>query len=199
MARVFALALATTASAQPPDGTVPPPVPPTDERRTDDLSKRLLRGDDDDGDPITRIIDEMKRVENDLKQSFDAGAETQSRQQRIIDELNAAIAAAARRGGMRSGGNADSFDPRRRNPGSTGDQTGQPAGGAKPPDGSTARGTTDPDDSQPPPAAAMSRGWGHLPPRERDEVIQGAREPSLEKFREWIERYYRSLADEDRP
>lgn len=196
---VVAASLVAFVSAQPPDGATPAPQPPVDERRTDELSKRLLRGSDDDGDPMSRILADMKRVEDDLKLSFDAGPGTQSVQQRIVDALNAAIAASARSGRLRADGASAGFDPRRRNPGSTDDASGSASAGGQPPDAPTARGTADADDLEAPPAAVTSRGWGHLPPRERDEVIQGAREPSLEKFREWIERYYRSLADGDRP
>ena len=40
-------------------------------------------------------------------------------------------------------------------------------------------------------------GWGHLPQRDRDEIIQGVGERSLDKFRRWIERYYKALSDAD--
>ena len=33
--------------------------------------------------------------------------------------------------------------------------------------------------------------------RDREEVMQGVSEQSLEKFRRWIERYYKALADGD--
>ena len=39
--------------------------------------------------------------------------------------------------------------------------------------------------------------WGHLPMRDREEVIQGIGETFLERYREWIERYYRALQESD--
>jgi hypothetical protein len=39
------------------------------------------------------------------------------------------------------------------------------------------------------------RAWGHLPMREREEIIQGIAESFLERYREWIERYYRALQE----
>ena len=39
------------------------------------------------------------------------------------------------------------------------------------------------------------RQWGHLPPRDRDEILQAADEDIHDKYREQIERYYELLAD----
>ena len=39
------------------------------------------------------------------------------------------------------------------------------------------------------------RSWGLLPQRERDEMIQGSSEGYIERYREWIERYYRALQE----
>jgi len=41
----------------------------------------------------------------------------------------------------------------------------------------------------------VRRGWGALPDRQRDEVIQGFSEQFLESYRIWIERYYRALQE----
>jgi hypothetical protein len=41
----------------------------------------------------------------------------------------------------------------------------------------------------------MRRSWGHLPQRDREEVIQGIGEACLERYRVWIERYYRALQE----
>ena len=40
----------------------------------------------------------------------------------------------------------------------------------------------------------LRRGWGRLPARDRDEVVQGFDQDFLTKYRQWIERYYRALA-----
>ena len=40
------------------------------------------------------------------------------------------------------------------------------------------------------------RGWGNLPQRDRDEVLQGIDEDSLEKYRRQIESYFRALAED---
>lgn len=41
----------------------------------------------------------------------------------------------------------------------------------------------------------LRRTWGHLPMREREEIIQGIGESFLERYRDWIERYYRALQE----
>jgi hypothetical protein len=43
----------------------------------------------------------------------------------------------------------------------------------------------------------LRRAWGHLPMREREEIIQGVGERYLERYRDWIERYYRTLQETD--
>ncbi|MCP4247470.1 MAG: hypothetical protein GY778_10520, partial [bacterium] len=42
------------------------------------------------------------------------------------------------------------------------------------------------------------RGWGNLPARDRDEVLQGIDEDVLEKYRHLIERYFRTLAEDEK-
>ena len=46
-------------------------------------------------------------------------------------------------------------------------------------------------------AGEATRGWGFLPERDRDEIIQGFEETFMSKYREQIERYYRLLAREE--
>ena len=39
------------------------------------------------------------------------------------------------------------------------------------------------------------RTWGHLPPRDRDAIMQGSVEESHDKYREQIDRYFETLSD----
>ena len=39
------------------------------------------------------------------------------------------------------------------------------------------------------------RGWGHLPARDRDELLQGVEEAFIEQYRPQIEQYYRALTE----
>ena len=42
---------------------------------------------------------------------------------------------------------------------------------------------------------ARRRAWGHLPMRERDEILQGLSDQYLQRYRVWIERYYKALQE----
>ena len=170
------------------------------DRRAEALSKRLIRGESVEQDPMARIVAQMAEAELRLARSFDPGPATQALQQRIIDDLDAAVAAAIRRGGRGGSGGGLAGDQRRRPSeavaGQGRDTSGRAASGTR---GDAARAKGEPA------TAGLSgqfresrRGWGHLPPRDRQEVIQGLGEQSLEKFRQWIERYYKALAEEDR-
>jgi hypothetical protein len=46
--------------------------------------------------------------------------------------------------------------------------------------------------------ADLSRGWGFLPQRDRDEISQGFDEQFPSKYRDRILEYYRTLAEEGR-
>ncbi|MFQ5495803.1 MAG: hypothetical protein ACE5EX_10530, partial [Phycisphaerae bacterium] len=58
-------------------------------------------------------------------------------------------------------------------------------------------GTAEEADPRGAPFRELRRGWGHLPGREREELIQGISERYLDRYREWIERYYRALQEVD--
>ncbi len=148
---------------------------------------------------VMRLMDQAAR---NLQIEFDAGAPTQTIQARIIDKLNEAIqtAAAQRRPTPRcqSSGGGD----KRRRPDSERDEDKRP--GASPdnqdaPDAATTQPEQGVSDGSGKDGALWEsrRSWGHLPDRERDEIIQGVEEESLERYRAWIERYYRALQMQD--
>jgi hypothetical protein len=172
------------------------------ERRADDLAERLLRGETANSDIMARIIEQMATVERRLSKVFDAGVETQRLQRQIADDLDSAIRAALRRRSNGSSGRAAVSDKRRRldptRQDGRSDSSNATAGPGQTPD---EKGSTPSEQNVLPQERfrELRLGWGHLPQRDRDEVIQGATERSLEKFRKWIERYYEALADEDRP
>ncbi len=168
-----------------------------DHKGVDDLARRLIRGDKASGDVMSEIIGRMEWAAERLEKSFDVGVETQDLQRSIIEELDAAIAASIRKGRSSGSGSAMQQDVRKRSSGRRTDQAAGDEPGLRGSAGAGARGEKS--------AKAVERfresgrGWGHLPARDRDEVIQGRGDRSLEKFREWIERYYRSLAEERSP
>jgi hypothetical protein len=175
-------------------------------QKTKKLGQRLIRqiaGDDSD-DIMDTIIRGMNQAARRLDLDFDPGEETQRLQQRIVDQLDEAIkTAAAQRRPSRQSQPSPSSDKRKKltknssqnesestqaggkNSGATTAQQ-EPPEGASPEDGPRG-GRID----------EIRRTWGHLPARERDEIIQGISESFLERYREWIERYYRALQESD--
>ncbi len=181
LALLAALFAAAPAVAPPPE-----PVPPEqdDAAQEEDLSERLIRqavGDQDRDimDQITRLMDQSARR---LHREFDPGRQTQAVQQQIVKTLDQAIAAAQRR---RAKASASAR--------STGDRRTTPPKPDRPRDSADA--------ADAPPAAGRfresRRGWGHLPARDRDEVLQGLDEDVLEKYRSLIDRYFKALAEDD--
>ena len=168
------------------------------------LSEKLIRQAHGNAgeDLMEGIIRLMNTAAQRLEIDFDAGEETQAAQQRIMRQLGEAIKkAAARRREMQD--ERSPLGDRRRKPKS---KTGRTKKSAGPAEDKTASPSSDPANAGSPgeengrSGGALHesrRGWGHLPPRERDEVIQGAEEGSLERFRTWIERYYQALQESD--
>lgn len=182
-----------------------PPAASTDDGEAQKkLGKRLIRQTTitSDEDVMDRIILLMEQATRQLEVEFDAGERTQAVQQDILKQLDDAIKLAASQTRKSSGGQSRSQgDQRKRQdqkpPGQkekAGAQQGgddeRRAGGTESLDQDGAGGVDDGKE-----LAESRRGWGHLPERERDEVIQGADEKYLERYRQWIEQYYRALQD----
>ncbi len=179
----------------------PPSLPESKTPDDKKLSERLLRKvtDESAGDLMARITRLMSETAHRIEIEFDAGDETQRLQRRIVDGLEEAIkVAAARRRAVRS-----------RRPSGTGDKRRRSGAHARTREGSAKaqqQGTGSSGSRAKPDAASESRSpsgrlldmrrtWGHLPMRTREEIIQGVGEQSLERFRVWIERYYRALQE----
>ena len=82
-----------------------------------------------------------------------------------------------------------------------GDATDQPATGMTDPstDHETpGRGGSAADSPDRPPDE-LPRAWGHLPPRPRHDIIAGSGEASLARYRDWIDDYFRELAQPMEP
>lgn len=189
----------TTRPVLAPD---PPPAKPKSE--PDDLSGRLIRKavtETDEGlmDVILRLMtDSAKKMEID----FDPGESTRTLQKSIQEKIDEAIKAAAAKQRMK-----------RQSPSAQSDRRRMPTAKKEPPkrqppkqDGTHSASSTSSteSDSQGGAADAASdrtdlrdprRGWGNLPQRQREEMIQGAGEQCLERYRTWVERYYRALQE----
>lgn len=218
-ALIGAVALCRTLQAQTPDPNrpaAPEPVvipAPADQPESkpgkpaqpaaaqDDLGQRLIRktlaeSEEDVMDRAIRLMDESsQRLEID----FDPGDSTQALQKKIVLELDDAIKAAASR--LRQSKSPRSYSTDRRRMSQPQREEGSRPGGATSnsdaPDDSTTKATpTSPERELPQgPLHETRRGWGHMPQREREELIQGGNEVFLERYREWIDRYYQSLQE----
>jgi hypothetical protein len=143
----------------------------------------------------------MDEAARKLEIDFDTGDETRAVQERIMDQLDEAIKVASVRRQVRSlSGESSSGDKRRR---STGERSRSEDSSRSSRDGEDAStsetvgetGSEAQGDRVGGDLRESRRTWGHLPRRERDEVIQGIGETSLERYRAWIERYYRALQE----
>lgn len=181
----------------------PPPVQP----QPDDLARKLIRKsvDETEQDPMDKMLADMQQISQKLHDEFDPGEQTQSLQRQVTTQLDEAIKAAAARRRAKS-----QSDPKQ-----VSDKRTMPAGRktqSKPADTQDgAAAMTKPEQSTAPAGDGKSekpdgrrelpgtrRAWGHLPQRDREEVLQGAEEQSLERYRQWIEQYFRALQESDK-
>jgi len=198
----LALMYAASALAQTAEpGTQHSPQP---EPSKPDLSEKLIRKavTDSDEDIMATILRLMGQTARTLKIEFNPGPDTQQMQQEITRKLDEAIEKAAldRKQG-RGGSGSQSSDRRRmpqgetarsRTPGENRSQPGNGPGDRTMDVGKDARAT-----DAGPKLFESRRTWGSLPNRDRDEIIQGSSEKFLERYRRWIEQYYRALQEAD--
>lgn len=179
-----------------------------DAQREDELKKagnRLIRKtvSATEEDVMERIIRVMNRVGRRLEVDFDTGMPTQSMQDEIVKQLDDAIAQAGaqRRSGGKSSrsssGEKRRSSQRPREGGKKQIGTGGKEGKQSRPGQVTRNDANAQGGTKGGRLKESRRSWGHLPLRARDEVIQGSSEQFLERYREWIERYYRALQEVD--
>lgn len=170
----------------------------TPDDRAKKLAEKLRIGKTQQNDVMTDVITRMGEVTNRLSREFDAGEETQALQLQIIADLDRAIEASIRRNEPGKGRSKPSLDKRRKSgrnrPKKNGKKTGDGKAAARAKKGTVKHADESKEGSS---IRDRLRSWGQLPDRDRDEVIQGAREQSVPRFRKWIERYYRALAEEE--
>ncbi len=172
-------------------------------KRESKVGKRLIREvtEGTESDIMDEIMRMMSDVGRRLDIEFDSGEETRAVQGEIVRRLNDAILLAAKQR-RRSRQTASSSDRRSRP-----DQARpkEKDAGQQQPDAEASSGSETASAAQDAVRGDAKTGnlretrrtWGNLPQRERDEVIQGSEEAHLERFREWIERYYRALQETD--
>jgi len=157
-------------------------------------------------DAFKTAVADMTVVADRLNGDRDAGLDTQRMQESILARLDKVLAAAKKqqnqggKGGGKSGQNKPQQQQsgNRQNAGKQGAQqqassrqNGKQSahGGTK---GDVAGHESDPNNADP------GDAWGHLPPRLRDELIQGRDDRFSATYKSLTQEYYRRLAEEGR-
>jgi len=200
--QIVCLLSGAAAHAHPDDDTAPPDRPSeTDKQRDGDLSKRLIHKTTTgtDADIMGEVASLMFDAQNRLVRELDAGSQTQAVQERILQRLDNAIQIALHQRsrspsrqaskGERREMSEKPQDSESRSEKEGGDNVTDPgeSTGAGPDTESTPRERG--------PFREWRRGWGHLPQRDRDELLQGIEEEFIERYRRQIEQYYRALTE----
>jgi hypothetical protein len=152
----------------------------------------------------------MARARQRLALDADPGTTTQKIQERIVIEMDAlaqmaqqqeATQSRSRSGQRPQRQNAPGQQQQGNNPGNAlaqgqrdqGPQANNPAqrGGATP-GGNTAGLTQQDINAQ---VAEMKESWGKLSPRQRAAVMEGSTDQTLQKFKDFVDGYYRTLAE----
>lgn len=166
----------------------------------DESKERLIRkarGESKD-DVMARVILRMDEAGLNLFDRFDAGEKTQRLQRQVLKELDLAIRQAKKNMHKISSTSKQKADQRKA--GDPAEDSDSEQGRAKSASQSAdqAGGGPGSDDVEAAKAGALRerrRQWGHLPPRDRDELRQGFSDDILEKYRRQIERYYKALSN----
>ena len=180
------------AKSKPADNKAAPP-----KNKLDDALKRDLEGEDFGAEkkeehPLVKLARDMKEVQQRID-ARDTATGTQQRQQAIADELAKLIEQAQKKPqGGKSGDNNNQQ-------GSNSSQAGTESGNAssRPGQQSTQRlDQANATEAQMNDVKdALRRIWGHLPEKEREEMIGALGEQFLPKYERLIEAFYKRLAE----
>lgn len=197
-----ALWLITLGMAAPPEQQ-----PAKEEKEPDDLAAKLIRdtvAQSASEDPMAEMMRDMLEIAEKLQVDFDPGEQTQAQQRQVSARLDEAIkAAAARRRPQSQPDPKQSADkrtmPSMKKPEAKPSEKKQAGDGqAKSAAEKSAEEASAAKQDAKTELPNTRRAWGNLPQRDREEVLQGAEEESLERFRPWIEQYFRALQESNR-
>lgn len=175
-------------------------APPADKEK-EDLADKLVKGEQAaPGDVAELVVQWMGEVDDRLSSDFDPGRETQAQQAKILDALDDLIKSARPSKSKGGGGQDDGQNDRRQNPKDAQRAEDQSKNKGRP--GGDVAGETEASKVTPADAEVEGgrfresrRGWGHLPSRDREEVLQGIQDEVVERYRQMIDDYYRALAE----
>lgn len=226
LAAVALSGLISSASADPtldellnlaPPTAEPAPAEPAQVPVDPEVARRLAG--QEAADALEQAIAEMQTVSDRLGRDLDSGLVTQREQEEILAKLDRVIAAAKQmqQQGSPSSSGGSSGDSSQGQPqgqqsgsaGNAGQQAGQGNQGNQPSQGASegsgqgnqagdqGGGARDPQDGSPnAPLEEQRSEWGNLPPRLRDQLLEGTREKFSPVYRGLTEAYYKRLAEE---
>lgn len=189
--------------------TAPKPEPAMTTTRPSDvvdpeLVRRLLGGQSTSLDTVDETLAKLDQATDLLTRQRDAGAKTQEAQQDVVVGLDKLIEE-ARKNRAASRGGAKSKRRREERPGQRQSSSRRASGSAAPHptgEGEGSKPAQGPDADKKKQGRSvqgeLTRGWGFLPQRDREEIAQGFDEQFMEKYREEIKQYYRTLAEQAR-
>lgn len=179
----------------------PKPVDQKDKQLADRLIRNAVEKSEEDlMASIVRLMSESTRL---LEIEFDTGDVIQHKQNTILKKLDEAVkAAAAQRRMKRSKPKQWQGDQRKKpKPGQQIDGQAEKIQSRSSSNSSSDvtgnKGTPTEIDAEGGKLNETRRAWGVLPKRQREEIIQGSSEAFLERYRQWIERYYQALQESD--
>jgi hypothetical protein len=159
----------------------------------------------EDADPLVHISQEMRTVEEWIPQSA-RRSHAEQVQQRILDDLARLIEQAENQRAQSSSSQKKSSQSRstaeRRNVqqpqksrGNSGKDSNQPAQDSTDRMSNAAAARPDPELFR----GMLKNTWGHLPARDREQVLQNTPDKFVPQYELLIEKYYRRLAEEQEP
>lgn len=205
---MFAMAIGFAICAKPlfaqelQEVKVEVPQQDDDPKLGEKLIRKAVKGEDED--VMDRIAELMAKAAERLEVQLDASKETQTVQQDVLKELDKAIKVAAAQRRPKPQPQQSSSSDRRE----ASKQQSKDKPKSKDQQGAAADASSNNESKQAEQAKAAGdltggslkesrRTWGALPDRERDEIIQGLGEGYVEKYKAWIEKYYRALQEND--
>ncbi|MEX2672498.1 MAG: hypothetical protein WD294_10350 [Phycisphaeraceae bacterium] len=153
----------------------------------------------EEGDVFQLAVADMKNAAERLSTGRDASIETQRVQQRAIVRLEQAISMAQQQQSeSQSGGSPQDADTgsAQNQPQQQGQAGQQPGEGQEPGGEQANRGSVEQSEMEEELLEDRVSEWGDLPPRLRDELMQGMEDSFSQLYRQLTERYYERLAEQ---
>lgn len=183
------------------NGIVAPTSQPSDVIDPE-LVRKLLGGQSTTVDAMDETLASLDKAADLLSQDLDPGIKTQTTQQDIVTGIDKLIEEARKNRPSTRGGSKQKRE-REGRPGPRQQSSRRSSGTAAPHptgEGEAGKGEqgrqADSRKKESSTKSELSRGWGFLPQRDREEISQGFDEQFIEKYRNEIEQYYRALAEQ---